>query len=156
MEPCFVEAAISATIKPGFQRLDLALRTEQAMGCAYGPEKPVNPDYMLACVCARKRLPPPTPEKVAHLLHTEKRFTNSADVGQVAALYAAFFAKVTSVRSLVFRGLGWEAPEGIELAAALPRFDALTSLDLSQNNLGPNGAKALAPALVSGALTNLS
>ena len=130
---CFVEAAISAAIKPGFQRLDLALRTNQAMECAYGPEKPGNPDYKLACVCARKRLPPPSPEMVAALLQTEKKFTNSADIGQVAALYAAFFAKVTSVRSLDFRGLGWEDAEAIALAAVLPRFGALTSLDVSEN-----------------------
>ena len=147
---CFVEAAISAAIKPGFQRLDLALRTKTAMECAYGPEKPGNSEYKLACVCARKRLPPPSPEMVAALLQTEKKFTNSADIGQVAALYAAFFAKVTSVRSLDFRGLGWEDAEANALAAVLPRFGALTSLDVSQNRLGQTAAKALAPGIIDG------
>ena len=87
---------------------------------------------------------------VAALLQTEKNFTNSADIGQVAALYAAFFAKVTSVRSLDFRGLGWEDAEAIALAAVLPRFGALTSLDVSENRLGQTAAKALAPGIIDG------
>ena len=90
---CYVEAAISAAIKPGFLRLDLAKRTEQAMACAYGPDEPGNPDYKLACVCARRRPPPPSPERVRRLLQTEKRFTSSSDVSKVADLYATFFVE---------------------------------------------------------------
>ena len=58
---CFVEAAISAGLKVGKRRLDLAKRTDDAMGCAYGGNIP--PDYMLEGVCAVERLPPLLPQR---------------------------------------------------------------------------------------------
>jgi hypothetical protein len=144
---CYVEAAISAAIKPGFLRLDLAKRTKLAMACAYGPDFPGDPDEMLACVCARRRPPPPSPETVRRLLQTEKRFTNSSDVSKVADLYAAFFGKVTNVDTLVFEGLEWGVADVVELCEVLPRFVALRTLDLSENKIGPEGASALGEAL---------
>ena len=144
---CYVEAAISAAIKPGFLRLDLAKRTEKAMACAYGPDEPGSPDAMLACVCARRRPPPPSPETVRRLLQTEKRFTNSSDVSKVADLYATFFGKVTNVGELEFQGLEWGAADVVELCEVLPRFVALRTLDLSRNNIGPEGASSLGEAL---------
>jgi len=144
---CYVEAAISAAIKPGFLRLDLAKRTEQAMACAYGPEEPGVPDDRLACVCARRRPPPPSPETVRRLLQTEKRFTNSSDVSKVADLYATFFGKVTNVDALVFQGLEWGDADVVELCEVLPRFAAVRTLDLSRNKIGPEGASALGEAL---------
>jgi hypothetical protein len=151
-----VEAAISAAIKPGFLRLDLAKRTTQAMECAYGPEQPGNPDSKLACVCARSRLPPPSPEKVAGLLLTAKKFTNASDVSKVAQLYATFFDSITQAESLVFRGLKWGSMDVAELCSVLPRFTRLTLLDLSQNMVGTEGGKALAEILkVNGSLTSI-
>jgi hypothetical protein len=144
---CYVEAAISAAIKPGFLRLDLAKRTEQAMACAYGPDEPGSPDSMLACVCARRRPPPPSPETVRRLLTDEKRFTNSSDVSKVADLYATFFGKVTYVDELVFKGLEWGDADVVVLCEVLPRFAALRTLDLTGNKIGPEGASALGEAL---------
>ena len=148
---CYVEAAISAAIKPGFLRLDLAKRTERAMACSYGSgiwwE---DGDDRLARVCARRRPPPPTPETVRHLLQTEKRFTNSSDVSKVADLYAAFFGKVTTVDALAFQQLEWGDADVVELCEVLPRFAALRTLKLSSNKIGPEGAKAIAEALKSG------
>ena len=154
---CYVEAAISAAIKPGFLRLDLAKRTERAMACAYGPGEPWDEaDDMLARVCARRRPPPPSPETVRRLLQTEKRFTNSSDVSKVADLYATFFGKVTNVDALVFQGLEWGDADVVELCEVLPRFAALRTLDLSRNKIGPEGASALGEALkVNAVLTEL-
>jgi hypothetical protein len=145
---CYVEAAISAAIKPGFLRLDLAKRTERAMACAYGPGKPwEEADDMLARVSARRRPPPPSPETVRRLLQTEKRFTNSSDVSKVADLYATFFGKVINVSELKFEGLEWGDADVVELCEVLPRFAALRTLDLSHNKIGPEGASALGEAL---------
>jgi len=145
---CYVEAAISAAIKPGFLRLDLAKRTERAMACAYGPgELWDEADDMLARVCARRRPPPPSPETVRRLLQTEKRFTNSSDVSKVADLYATFFGKVTNVGELNFERLEWGDADVVELCEVLPRFAALRTLDLSENKIGPEGASALCEAL---------
>ena len=147
---CYVEAAISAAIKPGFLRLDLAKRTERAMANSYGPAGnwwEVGDDR-LACVCARRRPPPPSPETARRLLQTEKRFTNLYDVSKVADLYAAFFGKVTTVDALVFQGLEWGDADVVELCEVLPRFAALRTLDLSKNKIGLEGAKAIAEALM--------
>ena len=145
---CYVEAAISAAIKPGFLRLDLAKRTEPAMACAYGPgEWWDKADDMLARVCASRRPPPPPPETVRRLLQTKKRFTNSSDVSKVANLYATFFGKVINVSELKFQGLKWRDADVVELCEVLPRFAALRTLDLSENEIGPKGASALGEAL---------
>ena len=154
---CYVEAAISAAIKPGFLRLDLAKRTERAMACAYGPgELWDEADDMLARVCARRRPPPPSPETVRRLLQTEKRFTNSSDVSKVADLYATFFGKVTNVDALVFQGLEWGDADVVELCEVLPRFAAVRTLDLSRNKIGLEGTSALGEALkVNAVLTKL-
>jgi hypothetical protein len=154
---CYVEAAISAAIKPGFLRLDLAKRTERAMACGYGPGEPWESDNMLARVCARRRPPPPPPETVRRLLQTEiKRFTNLSDVSKVTDLYATFFGKVINVGELKFQGLEWGVADVVELCEVLPRFAALRTLDLSQNKIGPEGALALGEALkVNAVLTKL-
>jgi hypothetical protein len=146
---CYVEAAISAAIKPGFLRLDLAKRTERAMANSYGPAGNwwEDGDDRLARVCARRRPPPPSPETVRRLLQTEKRFTTSSDVSKVADLYADFFGKVTTVDALEFQGLEWGDADVVELCEVLPRFAALRTLDLSKNKIGPEGAKVIAEAL---------
>jgi len=154
---CYVEAAISAAIKPGFLRLDLAKRTERAMACAYGPGEPWDEsDDLLARVCARRRPPPPSPETVRRLLQTEKRFTNSSDVSKVADLYATFFGKVTNVGELKFEGLEWGDADVVKLCEVLPRFAVLRTLDLSENKIGPEGASALGEVLkVNAVMTEL-
>jgi len=154
---CFVEAAISAAIKPAVQRLDLALRTELAMKWMYGPDERFNLDLQLTGVCRRGRPPPPSPEKVKHLLETEKQFTNKSDTGTVAQIYAAFFGEIVKVESLHFQNVEWGDEEAIEMAEVLPRFPALTSLDVGKNKIGPLGARAIGESFrANGSLTEVN
>ena len=143
---CFVEAAISAGVKVGKRRLDLSKRTRDAMGHAYGGDW--NRNYMLEDVCAAARLPPLLPDDVRRLLTTEKKFTASADLDKVDQLYRTFFDGVTlAATQLNMQGLGWTETQVEQLVAVLPRFTALTWLDLSHNKLGVKGAKIFAPAI---------
>ena len=48
---------MSAGVKVGTRRLDLAKRAEDAMGFAYGGNG-ISPGYMLEGVCAARRQPP--------------------------------------------------------------------------------------------------
>ena len=146
---CFMEAQVSAAVKPGFLRLDLARRTKKAMDYKYGPSDS-DPEACLANVCAQHRPPPPTPERVRHLLQTVQRFTNPADWEKVSELYGAFFESITQVIALNFRGLNWGPADGVELGKVLPRFLALQTLDLGRNDLGPTGGTAIAEYLKSG------
>ena len=126
---CYVEAAISAAVKVGLNRLDLAKRTESALGWCYGDDQWV-PEARLDCVCAGSRLPPPTPEYVRGQLETDKVFTNSADVGTVADLYRSFFDTVaTSLEHMDVSKLAWGDSEVELLCAVLPRFGNLKSIE---------------------------
>ena len=87
---CFVEAAISAGLKVGTRRLDLAKRTDKAMGCMYGGSSFVL-EVMLDHVCAAARPPPLLPDEVRRRLD-EKKFTSKADVDVVDGLYRAFLS----------------------------------------------------------------
>ena len=99
---------------------------------------------------------PLLPVEVKRLLETEKQFTNSSDTDVVADLYRRFFETVTAAAtSLTFRGLAWTDGEAEQLAQALPRFTALTMLDLSHNKLGSVGAIMEALQSGTGALTSL-
>ena len=75
----------------------------------------------------------------------------------MAQIYAAFFGEIVKVESLHFREVGWGNKEAIEMAEVLPRFPALTSLDVGQNQIGPEGARAIGESLrVNGSLTSLN
>ena len=142
---CFVEAAISAGLKVGKRRLDLAKRTDKAMGFAYGG--PWNPEAKLEGVCAAARMPPLLPDEVRRRLD-EKKFTSKADVGVVDGLYRAFFdGAADSATQLDFSGLDWGEAEAQQLKEVLPRFTRLKALDLTDNKLGAAGASAIASLL---------
>ena len=64
-----------------------------------------------------------------------------------AALYAAFFDEVVRATELNFRAVGWTGAEAAALCEALPRFRALTSLDVSENELGDEGVGAVCQTL---------
>ena len=151
---CFVEAAISAGVKPAKQRLDLGKRTEEALEHCYDGDFP-NFHIKLTGVCAARRPPALLPSRVRELLQTEKTFTASSDVETVAELYRRFFDGIASSASrLDFRQLQWRADEARQLAAVLPRFTALTALDVSGNKLGAEGGQAIAEGVrISGSLT---
>ena len=127
---CFVEAAISALVKVGLNRLDLRRRTKDEL--CYGHESvPDHAKYRhLDWNCAGQRLPPPTPEHVKHLLETQKKFTNNSDVSVVANLYKNFFENIaSSVETMDVSNLQWGAHEAKELCNVLMRFDKLSSLE---------------------------
>ena len=153
---CYVEAAISAAVKEGGCRLDLGKRTGEAMEYAYTHDGN-NLSNKLTAVCAGRRPPPLPPSEVARLLETEKKFTNSSDTGVVAALYRTFFESIASATErLAFRELQWGDAEAAQLAAVLPEFVRLRELDLSNNELGAEGARALAPVVaVMGSVTKI-
>ena len=126
---CYVEAAISAAVKVGLNRLDLGKRTEKALGFCYGSES-VVPDMRLDCTCAGNRLPPPAPEYVRDQLDTDKVFTTRADVALVADLYRSFFDTVaSSVEHMDVRNLSWGDSEAELLCAVLPRFRRLKMIE---------------------------
>ncbi|EOD28006.1 hypothetical protein EMIHUDRAFT_457094 [Emiliania huxleyi CCMP1516] len=159
---CFVEAVVSAGVKVGTRRLDLGKRTELAMGFAYGDGGDGGvlwPSHMkLEGVCAARRHPPLQPDEARRLLVTEKKFTTGKeDVEVVDALYRRFFEGVAgTATALAFSGLKWGPAESKALAAVLPRFVTLESLDLSMNELGAEGATELAGYLrVSASLTEV-
>jgi len=131
---CFVEAAISAGLKVGKRRFDLAKRTDQAMGCAYGDNCYGNdkldpkgayerlvPECILENVCAAARMPPLLPDEVRRRLD-KKKFTSKADVDVVDRLYRAFFnGAASSAAQLDFRGrprLGRGGSAAVEGGAA--------------------------------------
>ena len=123
---CFVEAAISAGLKVGTRRLNLAKRTDDAMETAYGGGW--NRIFMLEGVCAAARLPPLLPDEVRRRLD-EKKFTSKADVDVVDGLYRAFFdGAAASATQLDFSGLGWGEAEAQQLQEVLPRFTQLKVL----------------------------
>ena len=143
---CFVEAAISAGLKVGKRRLDLAKRTDYAMGHAYGGNW-IPQEAMLEGVCAAARPPPLLPDEVRRRLD-EKKFTSKADVHMVDGLYRAFFGGAAdSAAQLNFSGLDWGEAEARQLKEVLPRFTRLKALDLSRNKLGAAGASAIASLL---------
>ena len=124
---CFVEAAISAGLKVGTRRLDLAKRTDKAMRMAYAWLG--SPEYMLEGVCAAARPPPLLPDEVRRRLEHEKKFTSKADVDVVDGLYRAFFdGAADSATQLDFSGLGWGEAEVQQLMGVLPRFTRLKML----------------------------
>ena len=150
---CFVEAAISAGLKVGKRRLDLAKRTDEAMEWAYGGE--YIPEIMLEGVCAAARLPPLLPDEVRRRLD-EKKFTSKADVDVVDGLYRAFFGGAAdSAAQLNFSGLDWGEAEARQLKEVLPRFTRLKALDLSDNELGATGASDIASLLKTMQISNL-
>ena len=89
-----VEAAISSAVKDTFSRWDLAKGTEID---AAGNVALLRADFEgLGELCVSDRLAPLLPSKVEHLLTTEKRFTNDADVSVVTKIYKTFFDSVSS------------------------------------------------------------
>ena len=115
---CFVEKAISGGVKVGNQRLDLGLRTSESYY------------HLLTMQCAAKREPPLMPDKVLHLLETEKQFTAKADVGVVDKVYRTFFAGVSGyAKKLDFSKLKWGDEEVKHLVQVLPEFARLSTLE---------------------------
>jgi hypothetical protein len=125
---CFVEAAITGGLKVGIRRLDLRLRPAEAMGLAYGGVA-WDPEDTLEGTCAALRPPPLLPDKVRHLLETEKKFTAAADIEVVDQLYRTFFDGITeSATCLDFSGLQWGPSQMRQLLAVLVRFASLREL----------------------------
>ena len=114
-----------------------------------------KPSRRLEHVCASKRPAPMLPEAASALFQTTLRFTEPRDADVVSEVYRSFFESVVChANTLCFASLGWGVAEATALAAALPRFRALTSLDVSHNALGADGGSALCACI--GAMPHLS
>lgn len=147
---CYVEASLSSLIKGGTRRIDIAKFTNDGM-------LPARHLSIAMDGCANDSRPPPMlPSQVASDLE-HKSFFSRADVPTVAQLYETFFDAVAPHQTqLMLNGLSWGPEEVAKLAAALPRFERLVELDVSFNEVGPGGGKALAAALrVNTSLTEL-
>ena len=92
---CFdVKASISSVIKHSECRFDLGKLEIDDLGNILS-EEDVDMQYV-ARRCMNDRMPPLVPEQVEWLLKHEKKFTTTADVETVAALYKNFFNDVSS------------------------------------------------------------
>ena len=139
---CFIEASLSAVLKPPSRRLDISKFSEvtrRVRGYA---------GIVTECTARGTHPPPLLPETILLLLKNEKRFTNGSDVQVVAQLYKSFFDAVTPKQeTLMLSHVGWGEPEVLQLAEALPHFLSLISIDLSDNGLDDAAIGALAEAL---------
>ena len=142
---CFVESSVSSGVKHADRRLNLGLRTEEAMAIAYG----ANPfETCLNEVCTANRQPPMDPDWVAHELRTTKKFTGKGDVPVVEALYREYFEGVASTATILnFSQLKWGDAEAATLASVLPHYVSLRTLEMSQNRIGSDGAQRLSEVL---------
>ena len=143
---CFVESSVSSGVKHADRRLNLGLRTEEAMATAYGVYP--NSSECLNIVCSANRQPPMDPDWVAQELRTTKKFTGKGDVPVVEALYREYFEGVASTATILnFSKLQWGGAEAATLASVLPHYLSLRTLDMSQNGIGSDGAQRLSEAL---------
>lgn len=150
---CFVEFAMTGALKMGNRRLDLGQaklgRTTPDV-FTYGGGW--VPETKLDSVCAATRDPPMTPDDFCAALET-KLFTSGADSDVVKTIYSSFFdGAVPAAEQLHFSDVSWgdAAAAGSKmrrLASVLPRFTALTALDLSKNSLGSEGGALLGDEL---------
>ena len=101
-----------------------------------------------ANICVATRTPPTAPDEFAKIL-SSKKFTNGrTDCDFVTEKYKAAFGDViSSVRTLVFEGIGWDVEQMVVLAGSLAFAHQLQSLNLSRNRIGAQGASALATGL---------
>ena len=144
---CFVESSVSSGVKHGDRRLNLGLRTEDRL-LAYGVFPLRN--KCLNAVCSANRQPPMDPDWVAQELRTNKKFTGKGDVPVVEALYRDYFEGVASTATVLnFSKLQWGDAEVATLLLVLPRYVSLTSLNMSHNGIGSDGAQRLSEALKS-------
>jgi hypothetical protein len=139
---CFCEAARAAMVKDSHLVLDLGKDT--------GTEGQSWTALTAACTAGRRApvLPLALKEELAF-----KHFTNGKDDRPaVARLYRkGFEERFGAVESLDYSSLGWGAAEAKAVAAVLAEGAApkLRQLDLKNNSIGDEGARALAGALPS-------
>ncbi|CAK0835979.1 unnamed protein product, partial [Prorocentrum cordatum] len=150
---CFCESSWAMLTKPSSLLVDLGLAT--------GDEKSYYGFGHLSLMHTGSagRKAPALPDAFEAELRS-KDFTNGKDDRpRVAELYRSAFAqRFESAESLLYKDLGWGDEEvrqvvAVLAAVALPR---LQMLNLSENNVGDEGAAALAAALrAPGALPSL-
>ena len=171
---CFLEAAISAAVKPSDLRIDLAMRPRGQFGLGredrrytfsgipldsmpsqqvkvYGGVDYAQPGTLVS-TCKARRLPPLTPDEMHRQLIEEKQFTEDSDRVTVSAIYRAFFETVTRpCTCLSFNHSGWGAASLGLLCLSLPHFETLTSWTWASTSSDRRVASSLvassAPAL---------
>ena len=150
----YLEACLSACLKPGHCRLDLGKATPAALKHAYGVRSMCEwpSHHRLDLTCAA----PMGPVHFERFDYELYQMDNAREAGArtdlahdvACRLYEQCFAAVVEVTTrLDFASLGWTSKEAVALADALPKLIHLTSLDLCKNNFDDAAASALALAL---------
>ena len=141
---CFVEASMSALLKPFNRRLDLGMRNTKCGGWTEGAAGFNRVEKR----CAVGRDPPLSPQAMSEVVRTQKRFTGKGDLEIVDAMYKEFFDAVAhTVEELMLNKLEWGPEEACALAEALPSFTSCRKLSLANNLIGDKGAAAIFNAL---------
>ena len=140
---CFVEASMSALLKPFNRRLDLGMRNRRHESLEF-----TGGFRILEARCSVGRDPPLSPQAMSEVVRTQKRFTGKGDLEIVTAMYRDFFDAVApTVEELLLQELKWGPKEACALTEVLPRFSSCHKLILSYNNIGTRGAAAIFNAL---------
>ena len=141
---CTFEQIVGTAIKKNHYHLDIgALSCDPMLITDWGAQVEADPEV-------DRRLPPPTLECFEALL-AQKKFTNGkTDHPLVLRLYEAFLRDALGyVEALDYSHLGWGIAQVGALAQLLRALvcQRLRSLDLSNNDIGDDGLRALASAL---------
>ena len=141
---CFTENAMASLTKDGRLSLDLGLMHDDKEYDGF------YCDLVGECIKGGGRRPPLLPSQFAAELE-KKSFTNGKDdTPLVKRLYeAAFEEQFGKATVLDYHNLGWGDAEAAQLAEVLASVAAprLERLDLSRNQIGSKGSKALIAAL---------
>jgi hypothetical protein len=140
---------------PTFERQvgDLLTETGKLIDLGDFDEESCTSWFSTYQVCREARRPPLEPEAFAQELAT-KAFTKEEDRELVEDLYRKTFMEVMNVaKVLKYKSVGWTMPEIATFADCLPHCRIVTTLSLTENNVGsaegerPLAASALAAHL---------
>ena len=144
---CFCESSVSNMCKNHDLVLDLGKLTPEPKDV-----------YTLVKECAAKRDPPLPPADFRRAL-ADKSFTSKkADEEMVAGLYEATFRREMGAATFLMYGdLQWGDAEVIQLCKVLASgvLEKVHTLGLNSNQIGDEGAKALAEVLDGGSVPEL-
>ena len=141
---CFVEAAISAGVKPAKQRLDLGKRTEKALGRTTATAPQLQADRLVRGKAAAAAAAVEGARAAADGEDVHRQLGRRDRRGALPPLFRGRRVHREPPR---LRQLQWGADEAWQLAAVLPRFKALTALACRRISWARRALKAIAPAI---------
>ena len=144
---CFEEASVAGLVKSSGKVLDLGQYSTSATSL-----------LELKSQCKAGRSPPLTPDEFNLRLETKSFTSRNADLEQVKQLYLhAYQTRLGGATELWLRELGWGDAECELLCAVIASgvLHELGLLVLNHNDLGDDGATALAAQIMRGSLPKL-